>query len=99
MNGGKPTVRVKVELFGTPRIHCETKEVDLAVPYPANRSNLVATLADQCPSLVGHGLKDDLTGLDDGYVFNLNGLAFLGGDDFALADGDSLLLLSSQAGG
>ena len=97
--GGTATVRVKVELFGTPRIHCGTTAVELAVPYPANRSSVVATLADQCPSLVGHGLKEDLTDLDDGYIFNLNGLTFLGDDDFTLADGDSLLLISSQAGG
>ena len=99
MSGGTTTVMVKVELFGTPRIHCGRKAVVLAVPHPADRSSLLAALADQCPSLVGHGLKDDLTDLDDGYVFNLNGLSFLGGDDFTLADGDSLLLLSSQAGG
>ena len=59
----------------------------------------VAALADHCPSLLGHGLKEDLTDLEDGYVFNLNGLTFLGEGDFTLADGDALLLLSSQAGG
>ena len=99
MNGAMAMVRIKVELFGTPRIHCGTTAVELSVPYPANRNSLVATLAEQCPALLGHGLKEDLTGLDDGYVFNLNGLAFLGEADFTLADGDSLLLLSSQAGG
>ena len=99
MNGPTATVRVKVELFGSPRIHCGTMAVELAVPHPANRGSLVTALAEQCPALVGHGLKGDLTGPDDGYVFNLNGLAFLGDEDFALADGDSLLLLSSQAGG
>jgi len=99
MNGVTAIVRVKVELFGTPRIHCGTTAVELSVPYPANRNSLVAALAEHCPSLVGSGLKEDLTGLDDGYVFNLNGLAFLGDADFILADGDSLLLLSSQAGG
>ena len=93
------TVGVKVELFGTPRIHCGITAVELAVPYPPNRSSLVAALAEQCPSLVGHGLKADLSDLDDGYVFNLNGLVFLGEADFTLADGDSLLLISSQAGG
>ena len=99
MNGTTATVRVRVELFGTPRIQAGTGEVELAVPYPANRRNLVSALAEQCPSLVGQGLKGDLTGLEESYVFNLNGLAFLGEDDFTLADGDALLLLSSQAGG
>ena len=99
MNGVTAVVRVKVELFGTPRIHCGTTAVELSVSCPANRNSLVAALAEQCPPLVGQGLKEDLTGLDDGYVFNLNGLTFLGEADFILADGDSLLLMSSQAGG
>ncbi len=99
MNGTTATVRVCVELFGTPRIHAGATAVELAVPHPANRGNLVAALAEQCPTLLGHGLKEDLTDLEDGYVFNLNGLAFVGNGDFTLADGDFLLLLSSQAGG
>ena len=73
--------------------------MELAVPHPANRRRLVAVLARQCPALVGHGLKNDLTDLEDGYVFNLNGLKFVGEGDFTLADGDSVLLLSGQAGG
>ena len=99
MNGAATTVRVKVELFGTPRLRSGRTAVELAVPYPANRGSLVAALSEQCPALLGHGLKEDLTDLEDGYVFNLNGLAFLGEADFTLANGDSLLLLSSQAGG
>lgn len=99
MNGATATVRVKVELFGTPRIHSGMAAVELAIPHPADRGRLVAALAEQCPALVGHGLKEDLTDLEESYVFNINGLAFLGQDDFTLADGDSLLLLSSQAGG
>jgi len=99
VSGAAITVRVKVELFGTPRIHCGITAVELAVPYPANRSSLVAALAEQCPSLPGHGLKEDLSDLEDGYVFNLNGLTFLGEGDFTLSDGDALLLISSQAGG
>ena len=99
MNGTTASVRVRVELFGTPRIQAGTGEVELAVPYPANRRNLVSALAGKFPTLVSHCLKEDLTDLDDGYVFNLNGLAFLGDEDFTLDDGDSLLLFSSQAGG
>lgn len=99
MKGTTAKVRVKVELFGTPRIHAGTTAVELAVPHPANRAKLVAALAEQCPALLGHGLKEDLTDLEDGYVLNLNGLAFVGEGDFTLADGDSLLLLSGQAGG
>ena len=60
---------------------------------------MVAALALACPALVGHTIRPDLGDLQDGYLLNRNGVAFLTGDDFHLQPGDSLLLLSSQAGG
>ena len=97
----EPTVAisVKVELFGTPRLQSGHAAVELALPCPARRRDLVLALAEACPALVGHGLKEDLSDLEDGYVFNRNGLAFLGAGDFQVEDGDCFLLISSQAGG
>lgn len=99
MTGVHETVTVRVELFGTPRIQTGRREVELSLACPADRSRLVAALVTECPALVGHGLKTDLTGLEEGFAFNLNGLTFPGEDDFILAQGDSVLLISSQAGG
>ena len=99
MQEAAATVWVRVELFGMPRMHCGTAAVELAVSHPADREKVIAALAERCPALVGRCLKKDLTGLEEGYVFNLNGLTFLGEGDFIAAAGDSLLLLSNQAGG
>ena len=44
-------------------------------------------------------IRSDLTDLQDGYLFNRNGTAFLGSEGIDLRSGDCLLLLSSQAGG
>ena len=92
-------ISVKVELFGTPRIQSGRAAVELSLPFPARRQDLVFALAEECPTLVGHGLKEDLSDLEDGYVFNRNGLAFLGVSDFKVENGDCILLISSQAGG
>ncbi|MDE2843298.1 MAG: hypothetical protein OXN21_07950 [Chloroflexota bacterium] len=99
MTSSAATISITVELFGSPRILGGAKDVELAVPAPVSRENLIAALAHRCPSLVGHGLRGDLTNLEEGYVFNLNGLAFLGDGEFTVEDGDFLLLISSQAGG
>ena len=52
---------------------------------------------------MGNALRDnDGIGIADGYALNLNGLAFLpaeAGQRLKLQDGDTLLLLSNQAGG
>ena len=93
------TIGVKVELFGPPRLGSGRREVELTLPLSANRRCLVAALAQACPALVGNGLRRDLTDLAEGYVFNRNGVDFLGDGDFSLKDGDALLLFCGQAGG
>ena len=99
MAGAVAAIKVKVELFGTPRIQSGRRELELLLPCPVRRLALVRALAEACPALVGHGVRTDLSDVEEGYVFNLNGLAFLGEGDFTLEDGDSILLISSQAGG
>ncbi len=94
-----PAINIRVELFGTPRLRSDRREVALTLPPGAGRNQLVRALARACPALVGCGLRQDLADLEEGYVFNRNGVAFLGEGDFSLQDGDSLLLISNQAGG
>ena len=92
-------INIRVELFGTPRLRSDRREVALTLPPGAGRNQLVRALALACPALVGCGLRQDLADLEDGYIFNRNGVAFLGEGDFSLQEGDSLLLISNQAGG
>ena len=93
------SIRIRVELFGLSRLRSGIREVDLDLPSLVSRREVVGALAQACPALVGNGLREDLTGLEDGYLFNRNGTAFLGGEDISLRSGDCLLLLSGQAGG
>ena len=71
----------------------------MALTTPVSRRQVIGILAQACPELVGHAIRNDLSDLEDGFVFNLGGKNFLQGDNFPLEPGDSLLLLSSQAGG
>jgi hypothetical protein len=92
-------VTVPVELFGTPRLRAGRPVVEVILPQGASRRQVVGALAKACPELVGHAILDDLSGLQDGFVFNRGGTAFLSGEQFSIQQGDSLLLLSNQAGG
>ena len=71
----------------------------MELPYNVGRPQVVHALAHACPVLVGQVLREDLSDLQDGYVFNLNGVSFICGDSLRLQSGDFLLLFSSQAGG
>lgn len=99
MPGPITTIKVRVELFGTPRLRAGRREVELDLPAQASRQQVIQALAEACPALVGPVLGEDLNRLQEGYVFNLNGASFLAGDVFLLQSGDSLLLFSNQAGG
>ena len=90
---------VKVELFGTPRLAAGRREVELVLAPGTSRQEFTDALAEACPSLIGKVIRDDRSGLQEGYVLNRNGLAFLQGDALDVGDGDSLLILSNQAGG
>ena len=99
------TVVVTVELFGMARIHAGVGSVTLEVDARAPVATLVHALAHECPDLLGsalHRSEDGAISVADGYALNRNGLAFLSPDVDVPLDwepGDSLLLLSNQAGG
>ena len=90
---------IQVELFGLARLICGRREVGIRVPVPARPADIATALSDSCPDLIGKVVRDDRSGLQDGYTFNLNGTAFLESEDVALSPGDRILLFSSQAGG
>ena len=96
---GRTGIVIKVEFFGTAKLATGIREVELVLPMETSRREFVRALADACPKLVDQVIREDLCDLQEGYVLNRNGLAFLAGDVVAVSPGDSLLILSSQAGG
>ncbi len=92
-------VSVKVELFGTARLATGKRVVEVALPRNASRRDFVYALAAACPQLVDHVIRPDLTDLQDGYLLNRDGKAFLRSGAISVNPGDTLLIISSQAGG
>ena len=102
---GADSVVVTVELFGMARISAGASSISLEVGSQSPVATLLDALGHACPELVGNALcvsDDGTTAIADGYALNRNGLVFLPPDVDAPLDwasGDSLLLLSNQAGG
>lgn len=98
-------VAITVELFGMARVHAGVGAIELAVDAQAHVAALMEALAQECPGLIGSVLSradDGTVAVAEGYALNRNGLVFLPPDARAplnWAAGDSLLLLSNQAGG
>ena len=97
--GSDRKVGVTVELFGMPRLATGRKAMALELTGDASLRELVAALARTCPDLVGKAIRPDLSGLMDGYILNLNGATFVDRLETRVSPGDSVLLLSDQAGG
>jgi molybdopterin converting factor small subunit len=102
--GDAPTPSIQpsgctLELLGPARLIAGIRSVKLDVRSETPVGQVIAMLAEACPSLKGpvvHAERDRLT---SGYVLNRNGREFLVGADAQISPGDSLLLLSSTAGG
>lgn len=93
------TIAIQVELFGTARIACGCRSVEVRLPASASISDITAAISEACPQLVGVAIHTNRNGLLESYILNLNGIAFVDESGVALQPGDTLLLFSSQAGG
>jgi molybdopterin-guanine dinucleotide biosynthesis protein A len=93
------SIQCTVELFGIARLRARTSKVALALPAGATLSDAFAALAEKLPVLVGHVISADRSRLVDGYACNVNGLAFVRTPMALVNPGDSLVILSADAGG
>ena len=98
-------VVITVELFGMARVHAGVSSIAFPADAQAPVAELLQILARRCPDLVETALfvaDDGTISLADGYALNRNGLVFLppsADEPMLWTSGDSLLLLSNQAGG
>jgi len=93
------SIQCTVELFGIARLLARTSAIALELPAGATFSDAFAALAEKLPALVGRVISADRTRLVDGYACNLNGLAFVRTPTAGVSPGDSLVILSADAGG
>jgi molybdopterin converting factor small subunit len=92
-------IHCTVELFGVARLLARTREVSLSLPAGATIADAFAALAEELPALVGQVISPDRTRLVDGYACNVNGLTFVRSAADAVNPGDSIVILSADAGG
>lgn len=88
-----------VELFGVARMVAKTAQVTLALPAGATLAHAFAALAELLPALKGRVIAADEPRLTDGYTCNINGRAFVRAPEATIEQGDTLVILSADAGG
>ena len=93
------SITCKVELFGVARLLARTSEVMLELPRGATFSQLFDELARTLPALVGRVITADRNALMDGYACSVNGREFVRVPGAAVSAGDTIMILSADAGG
>lgn len=89
-----------IELFGVARLKAKAARIPLTLARGATISDALSALADAAPALLNTVIAPDRHSLTAGFSCNLNGTQFLSNNFHTeLHSGDSLLILSSDAGG
>lgn len=93
------TTACTVELFGVARLKANTARITLTLPAGADLGAALSALGDALPILVGSVLVQDRHQLVPGFACNVNGQVFVRDMRTVVKAGDSILILSSDAGG
>ena len=88
-----------VELFGVARMLAQRSDVSLRLPVGATYADVFAALAREVPALTGRVINAEGTGLIDGYACSIGGLRFVRTATAKVTPGESLIILSADAGG
>ena len=92
-------IRCTIELFGVARLITGTTEISLALRRDATYSQLFTALGERLPALVGRVITPDRNRLIEGYACSVNGREFVRSPQARVYDGDTLAILSADAGG
>jgi molybdopterin-guanine dinucleotide biosynthesis protein A len=88
-----------VELFSVARLLAKTRTISLALPNEATLADVLSALAEKLPVLVGPVISPDRGSLASGNACNINGKDFVRDSSAKVRPGDSIFLLSADAGG
>ena len=91
--------RCEVELFGVARLRARTSRVSVELAGPSTLADVLSILARKHSALVGPVITMAGDALTAGNVCNLNGRDFVRDANCPVEPGDTLLIMSSDAGG
>lgn len=92
-------VSCTVELFGVAQLLAGADKIPLALPAGATLAHVFSALAEQVPPLAGRVVVADGAALAEGYACNLNGLDFVRSGSTRIRSGDTIVIVSADAGG
>ena len=92
-------VSCTVELFGVARLLAKTQEVSLSLPPRATLTDVLSSVAQRLPVLIGRVIHPEQMDLLAGFACNINGTNFVRAPDTRIHRHDRIFILSADAGG
>ena len=88
-----------VELFGVARLLAKTAKVVIRLTPGATLADVFCALAEKLPVLAGKVVQAETRSLNGAYACNINGREFVRDGSTRIRPGDSIFILSADAGG
>ena len=94
-------MQVRVEMLGLSRLVTGQREVSLELKEQATYRDIVRTLSEMYPALIGNVIQSDKESLQAPNIFNLNARHMIQSKQMEnpLNEGDRIILMSMSAGG
>ena len=90
-------MEIRVEFFGIPRQRAGQSAAAISLTAPATLATLLEELGQQFPGLEGECIERGA--LRPGYLVSIDGDRFISDPSEMIAEGNSVLILSAEAGG
>ena len=90
-------MEIQVEFFGIPRKRAGQPDTALSLTAPATLGMVLEELGQRFPGLEGECIERGA--LRPGYLASIDGERFVTDPSEAIAEGNSVLILSAEAGG
>ncbi|MFT5524176.1 MAG: hypothetical protein ACI9G1_001621 [Pirellulaceae bacterium] len=94
---GNELTTIKVEFFGVPRQRAGVAQIEIPCESSVSLAFVLLELESQLPELAAECFRDGR--LSDGYIASLDGRQFVVDAALQVHPGQSLLIMSSDAGG
>jgi molybdopterin converting factor small subunit len=94
-------MRVQIELLGLSRLVTGKREISLEIEPHTTFRDIVRTLAETYPQMVGNVIRPDRATLQEPNIFNLNARRMVQASqmDESPGENDRIILMSMSAGG
>jgi molybdenum cofactor guanylyltransferase len=95
----EPPLSCTVELFGVARLLAKTQVISLTLSRDASLADVLSTVAQRLPILVGRVIDSDKMSLSAGFACNINGITFVRDPATKIRSDDKIFIISADAGG